>query len=173
MTDFIALPSKTRLIIGFFCAALFLFLSFWMIGIFGKTPVVGRYSEERVIFTGFTGIVFSLSLMIYIGWNILSPRFIVSISPEGIIANEWGKDLIPWCDLDEIGEYNMYGQKMLVINIKNRSYISKPLFVILSAIYRKIYGFDILLNLSHSDRTQKEAMNAIYFFRPTSDTVRT
>ncbi len=171
MTTFIAYPSRNRLIIGFVLVAVFFASSLWMIGVFGEIPTNLQYSEERVVFVGYLGIISSLFAIFYTVSKIFSRRFLVSISPEGIVASDWGNNLIPWSEIDEITEYTIYGNNMLVMSIKNRKYINKSLSVIFSSIYRKIYGFDICLNFSYSDRTQKEAMDAIYFFRPASDTV--
>ena len=167
MKEFIAFPRKSRLLSGFILASIYFVLSLWMVGAFGDAPTIKRIPEIKVHFFGYVGLIFYPVAILYIVRSLYRAKFSLWISPIGIISSDWSDKLIPWSNIEDIGERNTSGVKMITICLKDsRSIINNPFYIMLSSFYRKFYGFDISFNLLHTDRLHEEALEAINFFRP-------
>ena len=166
VVDFVAYPSRWRLAVLLLVAVAFLMIGLWAVGTFGPPPVSQRASPAFTNAIGWVSIVFFGSCGLALLKAFFDKRERLRIGPAGIHWTVWSGDMIPWVEIADITTWQFKLQKMVVLHLRDATLFpsASPLAAFTGAS-RALTGGDIAITLSGTDRSYREAMEAISRFR--------
>lgn len=170
MNDFVAYPSRRRILSLIALGLIFVALSLWLIGLFGTPPASKRFSPFLTPFVGWGGLLFSATATAFWIRHFFERREMVRIGPAGVMVRRWSADTIPWNEITEIAPLEINGVKSISLKLRDRNqYPPRGLAALLARGDRFLTGGDLTISLSATDRQQFEALVAIDQFKPDAD----
>jgi hypothetical protein len=166
MEDFIAYPSRMRLVLLGLGAAAFVVLGLWMAGIFGPPPDSDRYSASTIFALGWICVVF-FGLC---GGAAIKKLFDAGeqlrIGRSGIRSTPWSDQTIPWSEFTDVTTWSHKQQNMIILHLRDPArFPGRGIGAMLSGANRMLTGGDIWISMTATDRSFEEAMSAIARFR--------
>lgn len=184
MNEFVARTQPFKVVLGILIALGFVAIGVWMTGILDKPvtpPVVNpddlmiyplptsssRYPDWLVVTMGWVSIVFFGGLSVIGAIRLTNPADHLRVNRMGLVVPSYIDRPIAWSDIAEITTWSHRGQKSLVIKLRDPSrFERKPWRRALDSLNRGLTGGDIGLSMTGTDRTLKQALDAIETFRP-------
>lgn len=184
MNEFVARTQPMKVLLGIMIAIGFVAIGIWMTGILNKpaTPAgpiandltiyplpssSSRYPPWFIVSMGWICVVFFSGLAFVGAIRLTNPADHLRINRMGIMAPSYTDKLISWSDITEVTTWSHRGQKSLIIKLRDPSrFERKPWRRAIDSLNRGLTGGDIGLSLTGTDRTLKQALEAIETFRP-------
>jgi hypothetical protein len=172
MTDFVAHPSKWRILLLILGAFAFVAIGLWMLGAFGPPPDLNGKDPTIAKIVAWFGILF-FGLCGIVGFKMLFDNDVhVRINASGIYWKRWSDATIPWAEITEVGVWEMRGQKCIILNLKNPNrYSSTSIMGKLASVNRKMTGGDVAITLSGTTGGFDSAMATIDHYWSTDHAV--
>lgn len=170
MNDFVAYPSRWRVLSMVASGLIFTALSLWMIGVFGAPGPSRRLPSFLVPCVGWVGLIFSVTATALWFRRFFDRRETVRIGSAGVMVRWWSDDTIPWNEITEIAPLEINGVKSISLKLRDRKqYPPRGLAALLAGGDRLLTGWDLMISLSATDRQQFEALVAIDQFKPNAN----
>ncbi len=184
MNEFVARTQPLKVVLGILIALGFVAIGVWMTGLLDKPvtpPVVSpddltiyplpasssRYPDWLVVTVGWASIVIFGGLSIIGAMRLTNPADHLRINRMGLVVPSYTDRPIAWSDIADITTWSHRGQKSLVIKLRDPSrFPRKPLHRMMDSLNRGLTGGDIGLSMTGTNRTLKQALEAIETFRP-------
>lgn len=162
MQEFVAYPSRWRLILMALGAVLFVVAGLWMIGLFGPPPESRRYSAGILMVIGWISILLFGGIGVAIIKRMFSTQEQVRITTQGIFTRDWSDDMIPWSEIIDVSTWSSNGQSMVVLHLRDPSrFPGRGMLAKLAKANKMLTGGDIHISMTGTDRSFDEAMQAI------------
>lgn len=146
--------------------ALFIALGLWLVGAFGEVPESRRHSQGYGQVVGWLTLTFFGFVAVSLFPLLLKTTEQLNLSAAGLRWNEWSDDLIPWSEVSQVSTWSSYGQRAIVIHLKNRDrFPGRGLRALLNVLNRKFSGGDLFISMNSTNRTFDETLSAVEFFR--------
>ena len=170
MNDFVAYPSRRRIVAWMFGCAVFVGLGAWFAGLVDALPAPDRYSAAWTATVGWACMVlFGLFWALWV-LSLFDSRERVRIGPNGVRTAQWSNDTIPWSEIAHVSVWSSYGQDSIILHLRDRSrFPPRGMPALLAGANRGLTGGDVGISLTATNRSFEEAMEAIRVFRPASD----
>ncbi len=166
VADFVAYPSRWRIALFLLVAIAFVVIGLWAVGLFGPPPLSQRASPADTKAIGWASIVFFGIGGLALIKAFFDKRERLRIGPAGIHWTVWSNDPIPWVEITNITTWQFKLQKMIVLHLRDPArFPSQSPLAGLSGTSRALTGGDIAISMSGTDRSYREAMEAIGRFR--------
>lgn len=170
MEDFVAYPSRWRIVLLILGALAFVAIGFLMIGAFGEPPRSDRYSPIMMSAIGWSAIIFFGLCAFAAGKRLFETGEELRIGRNGIQCRRWSDELIPWSAISDVTIWSTRGQRFIILHLfdppsfpRRRGALGK-----LAVANRVLTGGDVCISLTTTDRSFGEAMAAIEQWRPRS-----
>ncbi len=166
--DTIEIPlNKNRLFVGFIAAVAFVATGFWLLieRPLVKFPWIN--SQVLVIATGIVAVLFFGAGAIFLISKLLNIKPGLLINSKGLTDNSSGlaAKLIDWSDIEKFNEIGVFGQKLIVILVKNpHHYIERQNNVIVKKgmeFNHKKYGSPIIINVKSLKIKQSDLISIL------------
>ena len=166
MEDFVAYPSRWRIVLMILGAIGFVALGLWMVGAFGPPPTSHRSGPIFTFVWGWVSIAF-------FGWcGVLGVKRLfdtgeeLRIGTNGIRWARWSDQTIPWSEISDVTIWSYQRQKLIILHLRNPDlYLRSGIRRVFVSTNRALTGGDIGISLAPTDRSFGEAMTAIEHFR--------
>jgi hypothetical protein len=167
MEDFIAYPSRTRLVLLGLGAAAFVALGLWMGGVFGPPPESDRYSASTIFAIGWICVVFFGLCGAAAIKKLFDPGEQLRIGRSGILTTPWSDQTIPWSEITDVTVWSYRHQKMITLHLRDPARFpgGRGIGALLAGANRSLTGGDISISMTATDRSFEDAMSAIARFR--------
>ncbi len=166
MEDFIAYPSRTRVVLLGLGAAAFVALGLWMTGIFGAPPDSHRYSASTIFALGWICVVFFGLCGAAAIKKLIDAGEQLRIGRSGIRSTPWSDQTIPWSEITDVTTWSHRRQNMIILHLRDPSrFPGRGIGAMLAGANRRLTGGDIWISMTATDRSFEEAMSAIAQFR--------
>ena len=166
MGDFVAYPSKWRIVLLVIASPVGVVGSLWMVGLFGPIPS-GHYPPEVYFVAGCVGIPFSGFCGLVCIKRFLDSGEQLRIGQGGVRVRAWSDQTIPWVEIINLTIWSYERQRMIVLHLRDPSlYPGRGTLGMMARANRALTGGDICISLTGSDRSFDEAMAAINQFKP-------
>lgn len=160
MTAFTARLSRWRILLLFGGAVLLTGVGVWLAGLLGASPAPDG------IWAGWIGMVFFGICAASMVPMLFDTDVHIRISAQGIFWKRWNDQTIPWSEISDIRSWELSGQKMVVLKLRDPSrFPGKGIQGLLAAPNRAITGGDISLVLTGTDQSADAALAAIRQYR--------
>lgn len=184
MDEFVARTQPLKVVLGMFIALGFVAIGLWMTGILGKPvarPVVSpddltiyplptsssRYPDWLVVTVGWACIVLFGGISVIGAIRLTNPADHLRVNRMGLLVPSYTDKTIAWSDIVDITTWSHRGQRSLVIKLRDPSrFERKPWRRALDSLNRGLTGGDIGLSMTGTNRTLKQALEAIETMRP-------
>lgn len=167
MVDFVAFPSRWRIMLLLLGSAAFVVAGLWMGGVLGDPPASRRYSALAVSIVGWFSVVFFGLCGAAAIKGLFDTKEQLRIGPAGIRSLPWSGQTIPWSEIVEISSWHYKSQSFVILHLRDPSrFPGRGSRGLLAGANRALTGGDISINLTPTDRSFDEAMEAIERFRP-------
>ena len=162
MDDFVAYPSRKKILLLMLGSMVFVGLGLWMAGVFGPAPSTGRYSTGFTHLIGWAAVtVFGLGLVMSFR-RLLSRSELLRIGPAGIRSGQWSDRIIPWSEIVDITLWTHRSQTVIVLHLRDAGrFPGRGLARLMVPANRILTGGDIPISLTGADSTVDEALLAI------------
>ena len=119
-------------------------------------------------FSGFAfGMVFFGACAVAMVPMLLSRDVQVRISAQGIFWKRWNDQTIPWSEITDVSTWELTGQKVIVLKLRDASrFPGKGIQGLLAGPNRAMTGGDISVVLTGTDQSPDAAVAAIGKYRP-------
>ena len=166
MDDFVAYPSRPRIVLITLGAIAFVAGGLWMGGAFGPAPSSSRYPPELVFAIGWLSVVFfGLCAVLWVR-RLFDGKEQLQIGPAGIRVAHWSDQTIPWSEIVEVTTWSYRRQKAIVLRLRDRTrFPGRGLAAKFSGLNRNLTGGDITISLTGTNRRFEDALAAIDRFR--------
>lgn len=167
--DFVAYPSRKKMLLLMLGGVVFVVLGLWMAGVLGPPPATGRYSTAFIRVMGWVAVAFfGLSLVVSLH-RLLNVREVLRIGPAGIRWTHWSDQIIPWREIVDVTLWTHRGQTVIVLHLRDAvRFPGRGLAGLTAPANRLLTGGDISVSLSGIDRTVEETLSAMAEFKPYS-----
>lgn len=160
-TEFIAYPSKSRLLLIVAGGLALTVTALWIAGVFGSPP------EPGMELFGWLAAVFFALCSLALGRRLFERDAELRIDKSGILYRRWSNFVIPWSEIADVGTWSHQGQKVIVLALHHPDlFPSSTMMGKLAGMNRALTGGDISISLTGTDRSFDEAMAAIDAFAP-------
>ncbi|MBN9466630.1 STM3941 family protein [Brevundimonas sp.] len=167
MNDFVAYPSRWRIICLILMGLAFVALGLWLAGAFGARPASRRYPDILTPFVAWGGLLLFGTATVRWIRQLFDRRELVRIGPAGVMVRLWSDDTIPWNEITEIAPRKINGVKYIAMKLRDRRrHPPRGLARLLSGGDRLLTGFDLTVSLSATTHRPEDALAAIEKFRP-------
>lgn len=184
MNEFVARTQPFKLVLGMLIAFGFVAIGVMMTGILDKPAIPSvavntdmmiyplpaassRYPDWLIVTVGWICIVFFGGLSIIGAIRLTNPADHLRINRMGVTVPSYTDRLITWAEISDITTWSHRGQKSLVIKLRDPTrFERKPWRRAIDNLNRGLTGGDIGLSLTGTNRTLKQALDAIETFRP-------
>jgi hypothetical protein len=160
MTEFVARPSVAKLILLLLLAVGFVAAGLWMAGLGGVAPKPGKE------WVGWLSIIFFGACGVAIFFRLFDRDDQIRISSIGVYSKQWSPQTVPWSEIVNITIWEYKRLKSIILHLRDPSRFPSTTWQGKLAFgNRALTGGDIALNLTGTDRSVDEAMQAIDRFR--------
>lgn len=182
MNEFVARTQPLKVLLGILIALGFVAIGIWMTGIMDKpvTPPAAndlmiyplpqtssRYPDWFVKPMGWVSIILFGGFAVIGAVRLTNPADHLRINRMGVVVPSYTERLITWAEISDVTTWSHRGQKSLVIKLIDPARFNRPARKrTLDSLNRGISGGDIGLSMIGTDRSLKQALEAIETFRP-------
>ena len=164
--EFVAYTSRWQITLLILVAFGFVLMGFWAVGAFGPPPVSDRASPAVSKAIGWVCIAFFGLCGLALIKAFFEKRERLRINASGIHWTVWSNKMIPWPEITDVTTWQFHSQKMIVLHLRDAArFPSASPLAALSGASRALTGGDIAISLSGTNRSYREAMEAIRRFR--------
>lgn len=165
MDDFVAVPSRKKIVPLILGCAGFVGLGLWMTGAFGPPPASDRYWSDLILMIGWSSVVFFGLCGVLWSLRLFDSRERLRIGADGIRSKSWSDQTIPWEEIVDITTWASRGQNAIVLHLRDPAqFPGRGLAAMLADANRSLTGGDISISLTGTDRTFAEAVLALEQF---------
>ena len=166
MDDFVAYPSRAKIVVLVLGCVGFVALGVWFTGLLVPPPGARRYSTEVVVLVGWTTILlFSGAGVVWLR-RLFERREQLRIGHAGVQAAPWSDATIPWSEITDVTTWTGHGQTVIVLHLQDPSrFPGRGLAAATAAANRSFTGGDISISLAGTDRSAFDALAVIERFR--------
>ncbi len=108
MDDFVAYPSRSRIIPIVLSCLAFVAGGLWMAGTWGEQPTSSIYSPTVMLVGGWAAAIFFGLCSVLWTTRLLGRREHLRISSDGIRSSQWSKQTIPWSEIVEVSTWHCF-----------------------------------------------------------------
>ncbi|GAA0391685.1 hypothetical protein GCM10009093_17850 [Brevundimonas terrae] len=184
MSEFVARTQPFKVVLGILIALGFVAIGVMMAGILDQpaTPPPGnatdltiyplpastsRYPDWLIVPMGWACIILFGGMAIIGAIRLTNPADHLRINRMGITVPSYSEHPIAWAQIAAITTWSHRGQKSLIIKLHDPSRFERKSWRrSIDSLNRSLTGGDIGLSLTGTDRTLKQALDAIEAFRP-------
>ncbi|PKP98157.1 MAG: hypothetical protein CVT74_11910 [Alphaproteobacteria bacterium HGW-Alphaproteobacteria-13] len=162
MVEFVAYPSRWRIMLLIMLAVAFVVMGAEMIGAFGAPFSSQRYSPVFILIVGWIDVIFfSLAGVLWIRM-LFDRKEQLRIGAEGIRWARWSDWTISWNEITDVTTWELYRQKSIVLHLRDPArFPGRGLLGMAAKANRRLIGGDIAISLTGTDRSVAEALSAI------------
>ena len=170
MEDFVAYSSRARVAFLVLVCAGFVAVGLWLSGTFGEIPQSRRYSQNYGQVIGWLTVTFFGFVAVSLLPLLFKTSQQLHLSAAGLRWKEWSDDLIPWSEVAEVSTWSQYGQRSIVVHLKDRGrFPGRGPRALLNILNRRFSGGDLLISMNSTNRSFDETLAAIEHFRAGSN----
>lgn len=137
-----------------------------MVGAFGNEPGSSPYPPAVTIVMGCLVILSAGVCGAYGVRSFLDTRAQLEVGPTGIRWAPWSNHVIPWSHITDVTTWSQNRQKHIVLHLADPSlFPGQGLAGKFTSANRRLTGGDIAINVTPTDRSYAEALEAIARFR--------
>lgn len=183
MNDFVARSQPFKILLGILICLGFVAAGLWMTGIFNAPAAppppandliifplperASRYPDGFIVVVGWICVLFFGALVMKAATRLTGPNEILRINRTGIQVPAFCDRIIVWADIAEITTWSHQGQKALVLRLHNPEEYPRTGFQrFWDGLNKSIAGGDIGISMTGTDRTLKQALEAIETLGP-------
>ena len=166
MDDFVAFPSRRKIVLILLGCLVFVGLGLWMAGPIGTPPASSGHRASFVHIMGWVAVSFFGLCTALWTTRLFDRRDQLRIGPQGLRSAPWSERTIPWTDITDVTTWSLNGQTTIVLHLSDPArFPGRGLAALLAKANRGFTGGDISISLTGTDRTTEEALRAIDHFR--------
>jgi hypothetical protein len=166
LSDFVAYPSRLRIILLTLGSIAFVGIGCWIAGAFGPPPASHRYPAIVLTIVAWTCIVFfGICAVAWIA-KLFDAREQLRIGSAGIRYAAWSDRTVPWSEIIDVTTWTFKRQKMIILHLRDAArFPGRGLAARMARANRMLTGGDIAISLTGLDRDCDDALLAIANFR--------
>lgn len=184
MNEFVARTQPYKIVVSIALMLGFVAIGVWMTGILDKPvapPAISpdnlqiyplpqsssRYPEWFVKLMGWVSIILFGGLAILGAKRLTNPSDHLRINRLGVMIPSYTDRLITWDEISDITTWTHRGQTSVVFKLRDPARFNRPAWKrMIDSLNKGFTGGDIGLSMTGTNRTLRQALDAIETFRP-------
>lgn len=183
MNDFVARAQPFKILIGILICLAFVAVGVWMTGIldapaappppsndmviFPLPERSSRYPDGFIVVVGWFCVLFFGALVVKTAARLTGPNEMLRINRTGILVPAFSERMTVWADIAQITTWSHRGQKVLIVRLHDPEKYPRTSYQrFWDSVNKGISGGHIGISMTGTDRSLKQALQAVENFRP-------